>query len=402
MTSAENNNRLGVVIIGASMRSTMIFDYLQRNPNQGFVAGTYDVIPSRAKYLIKQYDLSNTVMYESLSQAVSDSRAQAVFIGTPDCDHVTAAVAALQADKHVYCEKPMAITLQDCDELIEEARKASSVFYLGMNLRHSPVYEKLHQILSDGQLGKLLTIEANELYYGGKTYFRRWNRLRKYGGGLWITKACHDFDILNLFAGGKAKRVFATSSLSHYKPMPEAGEYCRACSIKDQCPDRYGIKAKEDENHAMWDKLAELTEEATGQRKDACLYNSDKDTFDNGIAVVDYDNDVRACYVLSVVTGRSTRQMSLVGTEGSAQGDTENCLVTFWKRHTEQRESSDLHELMNSGHGGADDRILADFFHCCQTGDKPRSSWSDGRESLRVGLAARESCDTGQPVILQD
>ena len=179
--------------------------------------------------------------------------------------------------------------------------------------------------------------------------------------------------------------------------MAEGGEYCRACSIKDQCPDNY---AKAELGNSLYNRLDELTEEATGQRKDLCLYNSDKDTFDNGIAVVDYDNDVRACYTLSVVSGRRTRQMSLIGTEGTAQSDVEDCRVTFWKRHSKQKESLDLHEQMRSGHGGGDDRIMADFFHCCQTGEKPRSSWADGRESLKVALAARESCDTGQPVIL--
>ena len=396
MTSAEGDNRLGVAIIGASVRSTIMFDYLQRHPNEGFVVGIYDVTPSRSECLIEHYGAREAVMYESLEQAVSDPRAEAVFIGTPDCEHATGAVAALRAGKHVYCEKPMTISLEDCDELIEQARQADSVFYLGMNLRHSPVYETLHKAVTDGRLGKLLTIEANELYYEGRTYFRRWNRLRKYGGGLWITKACHDFDLLNWFAGGKPRRVFATSSLSHYRPMPEAGTHCRACSLKEQCPDRYAA------GNPTWEKLADLSEEATGQPKDLCLYNSDKDTFDNGIAVVDYDNDVRATYVLNVVSSRTTRQMLLVGTKGSGQADLEECAVNFWQRHSEKKESCDLHEFMNSGHGGADDRILADFFHCCQTGEKPRSSWVDGRESLKLGLAATESCDTGKPVILQD
>ena len=396
MTSVENNNRLGIAIIGASIRSTMMFDFLQRNPSQGFIAGIWDVIPSRSEYLANKYGLSDVVMYESLSQAVSDSRVQAVFISTPDCEHTADALAALQADKHVYCEKPITTSLEDCDILIEEARKASGVFYLGMNLRHSPVYEKLHNEMTEGRLGKLLTIAANELYYGGRTYFRRWNRLRKYSGGLWITKACHDCDLLNWFAGGKPTRVFATSSLSHYKPIPEAGTHCRACPIKERCPDSYI------ENISIWRELAELTEKATGQPKDICLYNSDKDTFDNGIAVVDYDNDVRATYVLNVVSTRTTRQMSLIGTEGSMQSDLEEGTTKFWKRHTKIKESCDLSELMDSGHGGADDRILEDFFRCCRTGEKPRSSWADGRQSLRVALAARESCDTGKPVILQN
>jgi predicted dehydrogenase len=57
---------------------------------------------------------------------------------------------------------------------------------------------------------------------------------------------------------------------------------------------------------------------------------------------------------------------------------------------------------MKSGHGGADDLILADFFRCSATGEKPRSSWSDGRLSVQVGLAARQSADTGQAVRVSD
>ena len=386
----------GVAVIGASKRCTMLLNYLRKHPEQGFIAGLFDIIPALAECLVKEYNLENATVYESLSQAISDPKVDAVFIGTPDGEHLAPVVEALRADKHVYCEKPMAITLEDCDQIIEEARKANSVFYMGMNLRHSPVYETLHKILADGRLGKLLTIEANELYYGGRTYFRRWNRLRKYGGGLWITKACHDFDLLNWFAGGNPSRVFATSSLSHYKPKPEAGTHCRICPIKEQCPDCYTPETP------LWDKLSDILEKASGVPKDICLYKSDKDTFDNGIAVVDYDNDVRASYLVNVVSSRSTRQMSLVGTEGSAEGDLEGGTVRFYKRHSDEKESLDLRELMDSGHGGADDNILDDFFHCCQTGQKPRSSWLDGRASLSVGLAARESCDSGQPVILSD
>jgi len=393
--------KFGVAIIGASMRSTMILDYLKCNPNQGYITGIYDNIPARSKYLVEEFQIADAVIYKSLRQAIEDSRVQAVFVSTPDYAHVEPIKLALKAGKHVYSEKPLAITLDDCDTITTTARITKSVFYLGMNLRHSPVHEKLHEILSSGRLGKLLTIEANEYYFNGRTYFRRWNRLRKFSGGLWITKACHDFDLMNWFAGGKPRRVFATCNLSYYKPKPNAGTHCRVCQIKDECPDYYDIENPE---NSYWegrkDKLSELTEKMTGQPRDLCLYNSDKDTFDNGIATVDYDNDVRASYTVNVVSARDTRQMRLMGTEGSAEGDLAEGKVTFWKRHSKEKTVYDLQDKIKSSHGGADDRIMADFFHCCQALKKPRSSWEEGRMSIQVGLAARESCDSGKSVDL--
>ena len=373
-----------------------MFDYLKENPEEGFIAGMYDLVPERCRFLIDHYGAADAVVYESLEQALDDSRAEAAFVATWDSAHVQCAIAAMGAGKHVFCEKPMATTVQDCDAIIAAAKKANGIFYLGMNLRHCPVQEKLHEWVAAGRLGKVLTIEANEYYYSGKTYFRRWNRLRKFGGGLWITKASHDFDIINWLAGGKPVRVFATSSLSHYKPKDEAGMYCRDCPIKDTCPDFYDVTKPTN----VWESLWTFAESVTGEKRDMCLYNSEKDTFDNGMAVVDYDNDIRASYTLNVVSANTNRQLSVLGTEGAAEGDMEKGVVTFRRRHGNEEEIIDLRKLMESGHGGADDKIMADFFHCCRTGDAPKSSWTDGRLSVQVGLAARESCDTGMPVAI--
>ena len=386
---------LGVSIVGASYRSTMMYKFLERYPEQGKVVGIYDKIPARSRYLIDEFCLTDAIVCESLEQAVSSPDTQAVLVSTADSEHVGPVVAALKAGKHVFCEKPMAITLEDCDTIIEAAKCSKAVFYLGMNLRHNPVHAKLHEISSTGQLGQILTIESSEYYEGGRSYFRRWNRLRRSGGGLWIHKGCHDLDLLNWISGGKPIRAFATSGLSFYKPKPEAATHCRICAIKQQCPDYYNLDSPES---PVQDSLLAITEKETGQPRDLCLYNSDKDTFDNGIAVIDYDKDVRATHTLSVVSARDTRQMRIMGTLASAEVDVEEGLISVWHRYGGRKVVHDVRELMDSGHGGADDRILLDFFRCCRTGNRPRSSWMEGRLSTQVGLAARQAADTGKPV----
>ncbi|NIA08067.1 MAG: hypothetical protein GWP14_10630, partial [Actinobacteria bacterium] len=78
----------------------------------------------------------------------------------------------------------------------------------------------------------------------------------------------------------------------------------------------------------------------------------------------------------------------------------EEGIVKVWHRYSDQKDVHDLRELLDSGHGGADDRILLDFFRCCRAGDRPRSSWTEGRLNIQVGLAARQSADTGRPVTI--
>ena len=334
-------------------------------------------------------------MHDSMEAAIDDPRVDAVFVMTYDGAHMEPAVAALEAGKHVFCEKPIEITLERCDAIGAAAKRSKGVFYLGMNLRHRPVHAALHRILESGKLGKILTIETNEYYYSGKTYFRRWNRLRKYGGGLWVTKAVHDCDLLNWFAGGQPKRVFALSSLSLYQPRADAGTHCRACKLAETCPDYWDVNY----DSVMW-ALRRVTEAHTGEPADLCLYNSDKDTLDNGQMLVEYDNDIRASHTVNVVAGRGTRQMRLMGTDGAAEGDMNEGTVFFWKRHENTKQVVDISEQTKSGHGPADRGMIEDFFDCCRTGRTPISGWTDGRASVRLGLAARESCDTGLPVDL--
>ena len=391
-------SKLGVAIVGASGRSMFFFSYLQRSKH-GFVAGVYDLIQARAAFMANHFEANTARVYESLDQAIGDPRVQVVIIATPDAEHAEPAVAALRAGKHVYCEKPLATTLADCDQIITAAQKAKGVFYMGMNMRHGRLHKKLYEVLSSGQLGKLLTIESNEYYYGGRTYFRRWNRLRSRGGGLWITKTCHDFDLLNWFAGGRPTRVYSTCSLSHYKPISGAGTHCRQCSIKDDCADYVDVENAKDIDPQLG-PLGELTEQATGVPRDLCLYTSEKDTFDNGIAVVDYENDVRATHTLNVVSARDTRQMRLMGTDGSAEGDVALGIVTVWRRHSSEKVVHNLNDQTQSGHDGADDQCVDDFFHCCQTTNKPTISWAEGRLAVEVGIAATKSSDNGTPVVL--
>jgi len=275
----------------------------------------------------------------------------AVIICTPDFAHVNPTITALKRNIHVFCEKPMATTLKDCDTMVNAAKKSSAIFYLGFNLRHGPIHETVHEIVSSGRLGKISTIEANENYYGGKTYFRRWNRFVKYGGGLWLTKACHDFDLLNWIAGAEPQTVYATSNLSHYHSKPGAAKQCRNCKLQFQCPDFYDAFSN-DEEERIFREIRLIGEQHGSEPSDLCLYTSEKDTFDNGIAVVTYKNDIRTTYTVNVIAARDTRMMRVVGTEGTCEADMGKGVIEVTERHSRRSFTYDLRQMMSSGHGG--------------------------------------------------
>ncbi|MHB9070852.1 MAG: Gfo/Idh/MocA family protein [Sedimentisphaerales bacterium] len=395
------DNPVNVVIVGAGARAIAFCNHIAENPRQATLKAIVDLNIEKARTLNDHYRLGALVQ-QSYDELLLRNDIDAVMISTPDFAHVAAACAAIEANKHVYLEKPLATTLEDCDKIIEAVSKAKAICYLGFNMRHSPMYERVHQLVVDGVLGKVTTIEANEWYYGGKSYFRRWNRLTKFGGGLWVTKACHDFDILTWISGGMPKFVSACSNLSHYKPIKGAGPRCRDCVMRESCPDYYDInKPVSYWFDEMWRKLQLKMDQAGPMAPDICLFNSDKDTFDNGMVIIEYDNDVRACYTVNVLAARTTRQMRVIGIEAMLEADLEHGTIVLTRRHSSETINYDLSECIKGTHGGGDSNIFTDFFNICRKGGKPRSDVSDGRLAVDIALAARKSSESGSRVELQ-
>ena len=195
---------LRLAIVGMGGRSTSFMGYFAKNPSDGRVVALCDQIPEKARYLADYYGVKADI-FENTREMIERTSPDALFITTSDHAHVQPAEAALAANIHVFCEKPMATTIEDCDRIINAAQKSSAIFYLGFNLRHGPIHETVHELISNGRIGKTTTIEANEWYYGGKTYFRRWNRLIRFGGESPIKDAVY----VRLDADGD---VWATST----------------------------------------------------------------------------------------------------------------------------------------------------------------------------------------------
>jgi predicted dehydrogenase len=344
--------------------------------------GLYDIDPSKTdayRHLLAASGKTYSQLQDCLNAPLD-----AIIVCTPDFAHAEIAFPALNAGKYVFLEKPLEITEEKCRTIIDADQAVGNKTFVGFNLRYAPVYGKMQNLIREGKIGQILTIEANEFYIGGRTYFRRWNRLRKFGGGLWITKACHDFDLLYWMAGCRPLSVCAFDALTHYRNQEDATALCRDCDRNKTCDDSYFKKLSE----------KEATDLLQGEaRPDLCLFNAEKDTFDHGSALIRFENNITATYTCNVVSSFDNREMRVSGTTGCLEGDLKKQQVIYRERFSNKEEVIDLSNSADGAHGGADKFILDGFADFVE--GKPVSivKPEEAMVSVRMGLAATQSSD---------
>jgi len=369
-----------MIIAGASLRGEYLGQLLKETGEVELTA-CVDPITTRADYLIEKNGWTDCRSFADISTALEAVPSEAVIVASSDPYHAAVAIPALRAGKFVYCEKPLDTTLEKCRQLADADRAAGGKTFVGLNLRFAPMYAKIKELIDDGAIGRVLTVQADEFYNGGRTFFRRWNRLPE-NGGLWISKATHDFDIILWMAGSPPVEVYAAGTRSYYAPRPDAARQCRNCALRPDCPDAAG------EPHA----LALLTEEATGQPHDLCLFNSDGATFDHGVATIRHENEIYSTHTCSLVSGFTDRRLRVSGTKGTVDGSLDGAATVILRRRDPSAVEEISLDMGDGGHGGADGQLPREFIRFMRSEGEPRCRPDEAAHSVHLGLAATRAC----------
>ena len=129
--------------------------------------GFYDINQQRAGELAAQH---GATAYESVEALLANPDIQAVSICAANFAHAELTIAALRAGKHVLCEKPMAITLEDCEAMVEEAKKAGKYLMIGHNQRLAKAHVVARELIEDGLIGDIVTFRTTFGHGGPETW----------------------------------------------------------------------------------------------------------------------------------------------------------------------------------------------------------------------------------------
>jgi len=330
------DRRIGVGVIGVGTfgsRHAEVYRQLELCD----LRAVADVNPVRAMQLSAELGVDGTQDYREL---LARDDVQAVSVCTTDELHVEIAVAAAQAGKHVLVEKPLALTVMDCDRIIEACALAGVVLQVGHILRFDPRYVTARATIASGQIGELVHVYARR-----NNPTRNALRLKQHTSVLFFL-GIHDLDFINWCVDDRPARVYA---------------------------------------EAVSKKLGGSTP-------------------DSVLAVIRYRNGtvalLEASWILpDAFPGRLDARFEAVGTQGALYVNGGSEVLSVAETAYECPELFYAPEVHGERVGILRDE-LAHFVRCARDGDAPIVGGQEGRAAVELACAIQTACESGRSVEL--
>ncbi len=233
---------LNVALLGAGSQGRILMQICLKIPGIRFVA-VCDIWPYHQTYaanILKRYDQQVRVYSDYQDMLAKEKSLDAVIIATPDWVHAEQAIACLSAGKHVYCEKEMATTVEDCRRMVLAARRTRKLLQIGHQRRSNPRYLHTENLIhKDKLLGPIthtagqwnrvqllewgwpskheLDKESLKRYgYDSMQRLRNWRWYKRFSGGPIADLGSHQVDIFHWFLRAKPTAVMASGGTDYY------------------------------------------------------------------------------------------------------------------------------------------------------------------------------------------
>ncbi len=225
------NSVLRLGLIGCGGRGTWLADLFTRSGQYQFVACA-DYFPDRAQAFGDRFKIDPARRFTTLSgyKHLLDEPVDAVVIETPPYFHPEQATAAVDAGKHVYLAKPVAVDVPGCVTIAEAGRKASAnklVYLIDFQTRADPIYQEALRRVQQGAIGRLVsavasypwagTVHDDHLALTSEDRLRSWYQTRSLSGDVIVEQDIHAIDVATWFAGADPLKATGTGSKSTRK-----------------------------------------------------------------------------------------------------------------------------------------------------------------------------------------
>lgn len=339
--------RIGIIGCGKIAQFRHIPEY-NDNPDAE-LAGFYDLNSERAEEMQKKYGGNAFKSYQAMLQ---DETIDAVSVCTANNSHAAIAVAALKAGKHVLCEKPMALTLEECELMVRTAEETGRFLMIGHNQRLAKAHVEARKLVNAGAIGKIISFKSNFAHRGpeawsidaGKAiwFFDKEQAVL----GVMADLGIHKTDLIQFLTGSRVAEVMA-----YLGTLDKRGKDGQLIAVDDNA---------------------------------ICIYQMENGCI--GTITVSW-----TCY------GQEDNSTVLFGTEGIMQiyGHPEHSIIL------EKRDGSKIYydlDVIQTNDNQTKSGVIDLFVSCLKENIPPEISGREVLSAMRAVFAAVESSLTGQKV----
>lgn len=205
---------LTFAVVGCGKIGSRHAEHIHRLAN---LIAVCDVDAEKAEGIAHQYNIHS---YSSLEEMLTSVKPAVVAVCTPNGLHAAHTITALLADCHVVCEKPMAIRVSDCLEMIAAAKKANKYLFIVKQNRFNEAVIAVKKLLNENKLGKIYSFQINCFWNRNTDYYKdSWHGTKNLDGGTLFTQFSHFVDILYWYLGDVASVQSYTNNAAHQSLM---------------------------------------------------------------------------------------------------------------------------------------------------------------------------------------
>jgi len=343
--------RVGVCLVGAGRAGLVHARNIASRIPTAELVGLCDANPEAVHEVDGLFSVP--ALYTNYEEAVTNPNADAVVIGTPTFAHRDIACAAAAAGKHIFLEKPMAIAVEECQDIIEAVKQTGVKLQLGFMRRFDQSFLRAKSIVDSGEMGRIVLIKSTGR---GPGLPPPWIYDLGKSNGILAEVNSHDFDSLRWFVGSEVCRVYADGA--NFK-CPEA---------KDAYPDFYDNAVV---NLRFSDGTLGVVDGAC-----PCHYGYD--------ARVEILCEKGVVFVGNAQSGSVTRVV--VDGEATGIGTVHGDSVRSWRNLFRDAYLDEMEH----------------FVECVLEDREPRVTGTDGLKAVEIVAAANQSLRSGKPVALNE
>ncbi len=433
------------VSIAVGDRGTIYGQFALKFPQKLKIIAVAEPNETRRENYARIHKISSNHCFSDWKELLNSKQiAKIAIIATPDQVHFEPAIKAMKLGYDVLLEKPMAVTVEDCIELVNTSKETGKILQICHVLRHTKFFRKIHEIIRSGRIGKIVNISLREnvsyFHYAHSFIRGNWNNRLK-SSPMILSKCSHDFDILYWLINANPLKISSFGSLSHFgkenapKGTPKRCSFdcpvastClyfayriyldiipllhvskRGGNLSEKVKSKLILKFpsirklplfKQIDNYSGW-PVSVITEDFSRKGKIKALNNGpygrcvyfvdDHDVVDHQTVNFEFENGITATLTMQGYSHEEGRTIRIDGNKGTIIGEflLSKQEIVVYDSLSDYREVV-LKFKMSDGHGGGDEKLMDAFINSVMDNKTPnnRESITTAQVSLMSHLMA--------------